>query len=178
MQVNTVTKTSVIEHGEWVTGVKYYFKMNSKIIIHEVMFCFSIETGCIIKCSIEKWSESVFVGIDKLLAQHIAHLFIRDPLSLFEEKIHLDDENESDHFEVKMIPTLYWLTVAALLLKTKPLLMTDFKRRNFSLYNQNVFSMSRLSCRICSQPTGRQWGSNLLLQTRTSDGELSSAPWR
>uniref|UniRef100_A0A8C7S6M9 Glutamate--cysteine ligase n=1 Tax=Oncorhynchus mykiss TaxID=8022 RepID=A0A8C7S6M9_ONCMY len=38
-------------------------------------------------------------GIDKLLAQHIAHLFIRDPLSLFEENIYLDDENESDHFE-------------------------------------------------------------------------------
>uniref|UniRef100_A0A665X9M0 Glutamate--cysteine ligase n=1 Tax=Echeneis naucrates TaxID=173247 RepID=A0A665X9M0_ECHNA len=38
-------------------------------------------------------------GIDKLLAQHIAHLFIRDPLSIFKEKIHLDDENESDHFE-------------------------------------------------------------------------------
>ncbi|CAB1338527.1 unnamed protein product [Coregonus sp. 'balchen'] len=38
-------------------------------------------------------------GIDKLLAQHVAHLFIRDPLSLFEEKIHLDDENVSDHFE-------------------------------------------------------------------------------
>ncbi|XP_051503424.1 glutamate--cysteine ligase catalytic subunit-like isoform X2 [Myxocyprinus asiaticus] len=38
-------------------------------------------------------------GIDKLLAQHIAHLFIRDPLSLFQEKIHVDDENESDHFE-------------------------------------------------------------------------------
>uniref|UniRef100_A0A3B5Q9B4 Glutamate--cysteine ligase n=1 Tax=Xiphophorus maculatus TaxID=8083 RepID=A0A3B5Q9B4_XIPMA len=38
-------------------------------------------------------------GIDKLLAQHIAHLFIRDPLSVFEEKIYLDDENESDHFE-------------------------------------------------------------------------------
>uniref|UniRef100_A0A671L078 Glutamate--cysteine ligase n=1 Tax=Sinocyclocheilus anshuiensis TaxID=1608454 RepID=A0A671L078_9TELE len=38
-------------------------------------------------------------GIDRLLAQHIAHLFIRDPLSLFQEKIHLDDENESDHFE-------------------------------------------------------------------------------
>ncbi|XP_031960532.1 glutamate--cysteine ligase catalytic subunit isoform X1 [Corvus moneduloides] len=39
-------------------------------------------------------------GIDHLLAQHIAHLFIRDPLTLFEEKIHLDDANESDHFEV------------------------------------------------------------------------------
>uniref|UniRef100_A0A673M6T9 Glutamate--cysteine ligase n=1 Tax=Sinocyclocheilus rhinocerous TaxID=307959 RepID=A0A673M6T9_9TELE len=38
-------------------------------------------------------------GIDRLLAQHIAHLFIRDPLSLFQEKINLDDENESDHFE-------------------------------------------------------------------------------
>ncbi|XP_062319232.1 glutamate--cysteine ligase catalytic subunit isoform X2 [Osmerus eperlanus] len=38
-------------------------------------------------------------GIDKLLAQHIAHLFIRDPLSLFQEKINLDDENESEHFE-------------------------------------------------------------------------------
>lgn len=43
----------------------------------------------------------MFTGIDKLLAQHIAHLFIRDPLSVFEEKIHLDDENESDHFEVR-----------------------------------------------------------------------------
>lgn len=41
-----------------------------------------------------------FLGIDHLLAQHIAHLFIRDPLTLFEEKIHLDDANESDHFEV------------------------------------------------------------------------------
>lgn len=39
-------------------------------------------------------------GIDKLLAQHIAHLFIRDPLLLYEEMIHLDDENASDHFEV------------------------------------------------------------------------------
>lgn len=45
------------------------------------------------------------VGIDKLLAQHIAHLFIRDPLSVFEEKIHLDDENESDHFEVRYYTT-------------------------------------------------------------------------
>lgn len=44
----------------------------------------------------------LFIGIDKLLAQHIAHLFIRDPLSVFEEKIHLDDENESDHFEVRI----------------------------------------------------------------------------
>lgn len=38
-------------------------------------------------------------GIDHLLAQRVAHLFIKDPLTLFEEKIHLDDVNESDHFE-------------------------------------------------------------------------------
>lgn len=46
---------------------------------------------------------SVFAGIDHLLAQHVAHLFIRDPLTLFEEKIHLDDANESDHFEVSPV---------------------------------------------------------------------------
>lgn len=50
-----------------------------------------------------------FVGIDHLLAQHIAHLFIRDPLTLFEEKIHLDDANESDHFE--NIQSTNWQTM-------------------------------------------------------------------
>ncbi len=40
-------------------------------------------------------------GIDHLLAQHIAHLFIRDPVILFEEKIELDDTKAADHFEVR-----------------------------------------------------------------------------
>ncbi|XP_061410150.1 glutamate--cysteine ligase catalytic subunit [Lethenteron reissneri] len=48
-------------------------------------------------------------GIDHLLAQHIAHLFIRDPLTLFEEKIYLDDEHESDHFE--NIQSTNWQTM-------------------------------------------------------------------
>ncbi|MEE6476612.1 hypothetical protein FKM82_011143 [Ascaphus truei] len=48
-------------------------------------------------------------GIDHLLAEHIAHLFIRDPLTLFEEKIHLDDANESDHFE--NIQSTNWQTM-------------------------------------------------------------------
>lgn len=39
-------------------------------------------------------------GIDHLLAQHVAHLFIRDPVSLFSEKVHQNDEEDSDHFEV------------------------------------------------------------------------------
>lgn len=39
-------------------------------------------------------------GIDHLLAQHVAHLFIRDTVSLFSEKVHQDDEKDTDHFEV------------------------------------------------------------------------------
>ncbi|KAL5493226.1 hypothetical protein EMCRGX_G014373 [Ephydatia muelleri] len=38
-------------------------------------------------------------GIDELLAQHVAHLFIRDPVSLFFEKVEQDVVNDSDHFE-------------------------------------------------------------------------------
>lgn len=41
--------------------------------------------------------------IDHLLAQHIAHLFIRDTVSLFSEKVHQDDEHDTDHFEVSII---------------------------------------------------------------------------
>lgn len=48
-------------------------------------------------------------GIDKLLAQHIAHLFIRDPVSLFKEKIEIDDEQETDHFE--NIQSTNWQTM-------------------------------------------------------------------
>lgn len=37
--------------------------------------------------------------IDHLLAQHIAHLFIRDSVSLFAEKVHQNDFEDTDHFE-------------------------------------------------------------------------------
>ncbi|KAH6928169.1 hypothetical protein HPB50_012359 [Hyalomma asiaticum] len=37
--------------------------------------------------------------IDPLLAQHVAHLFIRDPISLFGEKVDQNDEEDTDHFE-------------------------------------------------------------------------------
>jgi hypothetical protein len=43
------------------------------------------------------------LGIDHILAQHIAHLFVRDPVSLFEEQLHLDDTRDTDHFEVKYL---------------------------------------------------------------------------
>lgn len=46
------------------------------------------------------YQELVDNGIDKLLAQHVAHLFIRDTVSLFSEKVHQNDEIDTDHFEV------------------------------------------------------------------------------
>ena len=39
-------------------------------------------------------------GIDEQLARHYAHLFIRDPLVLFQEHVYQDDEQHTDHFEV------------------------------------------------------------------------------
>ncbi|CAF1306237.1 unnamed protein product [Rotaria sordida] len=38
-------------------------------------------------------------GIDHLLAQHVAHLFVRDTVTVFEEKLQLDDTQDTDHFE-------------------------------------------------------------------------------
>lgn len=48
-------------------------------------------------------------GIDHLLAQHIAHLFIRDSVSLFSEKVDQNDEEETDHFE--NIQSTNWQTM-------------------------------------------------------------------
>ncbi|RXM33120.1 Glutamate--cysteine ligase catalytic subunit [Acipenser ruthenus] len=48
-------------------------------------------------------------GVDRLVAQHVAHLFIRDPLLVLEETIHQDDENESEHFE--SIQSSNWQTM-------------------------------------------------------------------
>ncbi|XP_029635280.1 glutamate--cysteine ligase catalytic subunit [Octopus sinensis] len=47
----------------------------------------------------EIYEELMAEGIDDLLSQHIAHLFIRDPISLFEEKINQNDSTDTDHFE-------------------------------------------------------------------------------
>ncbi|XP_065844045.1 glutamate--cysteine ligase catalytic subunit-like [Oscarella lobularis] len=52
-----------------------------------------------IQCEPDVLKELLDEGVDMLLAQHIAHLFIRDTVSLFSEKIYQNLENESDHFE-------------------------------------------------------------------------------
>lgn len=48
-------------------------------------------------------------GIDDQLAKHIAHLFIRDPISLFSEKIDQNDQEDTDHFE--NIQSTNWQTM-------------------------------------------------------------------
>eukprot|EP00002_Diphylleia_rotans_P027933 TRINITY_DN5626_c0_g1_i1.p1 TRINITY_DN5626_c0_g1~~TRINITY_DN5626_c0_g1_i1.p1 ORF type:complete len:629 (+),score=138.36 TRINITY_DN5626_c0_g1_i1:59-1945(+) len=55
------------------------------------------------------YSQLMDAGFDDPLSRHFAHLFIRDPLVIFEEKINLDNENESDHFE--NIQSTNWQTV-------------------------------------------------------------------
>jgi len=40
-----------------------------------------------------------FLGIDEQLGKHVAHLFIRDPVAVYREKLFISDENEMDHFE-------------------------------------------------------------------------------
>lgn len=48
-----------------------------------------------------KWVEHP--GVDGLLAKHISHLFIRDPLVVFTETIDQDDKSSTDHFEVHLV---------------------------------------------------------------------------
>lgn len=38
-------------------------------------------------------------GVDEMLAAHMAHLFVRDPLVIFSENVDLDDATSVDHFE-------------------------------------------------------------------------------
>lgn len=48
-------------------------------------------------------------GFDELLANHFAHLFIRDPIVVFEELLDQNDEKDSDHFE--NIQSTNWQTL-------------------------------------------------------------------
>jgi glutamate--cysteine ligase catalytic subunit len=38
-------------------------------------------------------------GVDRTLARHVAHLFVRDPLVIFADRVQLDDRADVDHFE-------------------------------------------------------------------------------
>lgn len=64
-------------------------------------------------------------GVDRLLALHISHLFIRDPLVIYKQRLHLDNERETDHFE--NIQSTNWQTVRW---KPPPPLPADAKETN------------------------------------------------
>ena len=87
------------------------------------------------------YKEMVDAGIDDLIAKHIAHLFIRDPITLYKEKLDQDDENESDHFEVKKL-----------------------------FYKKFFLKSFFLSFRTFNRLTGKQCVSNLLLHNLQSVG--------
>ena len=42
-------------------------------------------------------------GVDERLARHIGHLWIRDPLVIFEGHVAVDDKKTSEHFEVRLV---------------------------------------------------------------------------
>eukprot|EP00930_Biecheleria_cincta_P020467 TRINITY_DN153_c0_g1_i1.p1 TRINITY_DN153_c0_g1~~TRINITY_DN153_c0_g1_i1.p1 ORF type:complete len:715 (-),score=124.81 TRINITY_DN153_c0_g1_i1:108-2153(-) len=41
----------------------------------------------------------VSAGVDSVLARHVAHLFARDPLVIFADRIEIDDRHDVDHWE-------------------------------------------------------------------------------
>lgn len=43
---------------------------------------------------------SYLIGIDEVLAKHIANIFVRDPLCVFAKDLDQDIENDVGHFEV------------------------------------------------------------------------------
>ncbi|KAL7539988.1 hypothetical protein ACHAXR_010656, partial [Thalassiosira sp. AJA248-18] len=58
----------------------------------------------------DKYRQLRKAGIDPLLSQHIAHIFVRDPLVIFEGAIEeVDDETQTEHFE--SIQSTNWQSV-------------------------------------------------------------------
>jgi len=41
----------------------------------------------------------LLAGVDGVLARHVAHLFARDPLVIFADRVNLDDRTDVDHWE-------------------------------------------------------------------------------
>ncbi|KZT42485.1 glutamate-cysteine ligase catalytic subunit [Sistotremastrum suecicum HHB10207 ss-3] len=83
-------------------------------------------------------------GLDDLLAKHIAHLFIRDPLIVFSETLDWNDETSSDHFEG--IQSTNWQTLRfkpppagspigwRVEFRSMEISLTDFENAAFSIF--------------------------------------------
>jgi glutamate--cysteine ligase catalytic subunit len=51
----------------------------------------------------------VEAGVDERLAKHVAHLFVRDPLVVFSDRVKVDDTQSTEHFE--NIQSTNWQTM-------------------------------------------------------------------
>jgi len=83
-------------------------------------------------------------GVDDLLANHYAHLFIRDPLVIFSEMVNQDDSISSDHFE--NIQSTNWQTLRfkppppesnigwRVEFRSMEIQITDFENAAFSIF--------------------------------------------
>ncbi|KAF8629424.1 hypothetical protein AX15_003473 [Amanita polypyramis BW_CC] len=83
-------------------------------------------------------------GIDDILAKHISHLFIRDPVVIYSELIDQDDASSSDHFE--NIQSTNWQTMRfkpppanseigwRVEFRSMEIQMTDFENAAYALF--------------------------------------------
>jgi glutamate--cysteine ligase catalytic subunit len=99
-----------------------------------------------INCLTDKETYDTLIkeGVDPRLAQHIAHLYIRDPLVIYEEKVDMDDEKSTDHFE--NIQSTNWQTVRfkppppnspigwRVEFRTMEVQLTDFENAAFTVF--------------------------------------------
>ncbi|CAL1706490.1 unnamed protein product [Somion occarium] len=70
-------------------------------------------------------------GIDPILAKHMAHLFIRDPLVIFSEMIDQDDTTSNDHFEPPPVNSPIGWRVEFRSMEVQP---TDFENAAFAVF--------------------------------------------
>ena len=47
----------------------------------------------------ETYKKLIDEGVEETVARHIAHLFVRDPLQVYKERLEQDDETSTEHFE-------------------------------------------------------------------------------
>lgn len=93
-------------------------------------------------------SELLLAGCDEMLAQHLSHLFIRDPLVVFEGNVYIDDQQTTEHFDSIQStnwqsvrwkppplqdcekPCIGWRTE----LRTMEMQLTDFENAAFTIF--------------------------------------------
>lgn len=68
---------------------------DSPLLKNKIQFYNDLET----EMNQETYDTLINNGVDDILSRHIAHLFIRDPLVVFSDRIYVDDNLTTEHFE-------------------------------------------------------------------------------